>query len=134
MVVSTASKALISKQLPDYSANVHVTLEGARGGCRMAVAVLAAGLLGSFWWIVRGGRRARRLYRRWRWRNSIEVYGFGAPGRAWPIDAFTAAVLALAAPLVPHEIDAATAWRRVCAVSLIVWWVAGAPPFDRAWH
>jgi hypothetical protein len=91
----------------------------------VATMALAAGVLGGIWWLARGARRAARLYRCWRWRNSIAVYGYDEPGRAWQIDASTAAVLALAGPFVPDDLDAARAWRRVYWLLAIVWLVFG---------
>jgi hypothetical protein len=99
----------------------------------LAWMALAAGVLGGVWWLARGVRRTRRLYRGWRWRNSIVVYGYLEPGRAWFFDAALAAGLALAGPLVPREVDATRAWRAVSKLAAIVWLVAGAPPFDGAW-
>lgn len=89
----------------------------------LAWLALAAVFGGGVWWLRRGARRARILYRTWRWRNSIDVYGLDLPGRAWPIDATTAAVLALAGPFVPDDLDAARAWRRVYWLLAIVWLV-----------
>jgi hypothetical protein len=88
-----------------------------------ATMALAAGVLGGVWWLWRGAQRARVLYRHWRWRNSIVVYGHNEPGRAWPIDATTAAVLALAGPFVPDDLDAARAWRGVYLLVAIAWLV-----------
>lgn len=84
---------------------------------------LAAVVIGGLWWVWRGARRARVLYRRWRWRDAIVVYGYDEPGRAWPIDATTAAVLALAGPFVPADLDAARAGRAVYLLVAIVWFV-----------
>jgi hypothetical protein len=88
--------------------------------------VLTAGTLGSIWWLARGSRRAQRLYRRWRYRDSIVVYGYGEQGRAWQAHAALAALLALAGPMAPDEIDAARAWRAVRVTVVIVWLVVGA--------
>jgi hypothetical protein len=99
----------------------------------IATMALAAGVLGGAWWLRRGSRRARVLYRRWRWRNSIAVYGYDEPGRAWQIDAALAAVLALAGPFAPQGVDAGRVWRAVYLVVGIVWLVYGAPPLG-AWR
>lgn len=99
-----------------------------------SIALAAVVFGGGVWWVWRGARRARVLYRRWRWRNSIAIYGLDEPGLAWPIDATAAAVLALAGPLVPDDIDARRCWRAVRLLIAIVWLAAGAPPFDGMWR
>lgn len=86
---------------------------------------LAAGTLAGAWWLVRGSRRARRLYRRWRYRDSIVVYGYRERGRAWKMDAALATLMALAGPLVPDEIDPALVWRAVWVTVVIAWLVIG---------
>ena len=79
-------------------------------------------------------RRAQRLYRRWRYRDSIVVYGYGEQGRAWQAHAALAALLALAGPLVPDDIDATLVRRAVYVTVVVVCLVVGASLLDEVWR
>jgi hypothetical protein len=62
------------------------------------VYVTVMGLAG--WWLWLGGQRARRVYRRWRYYNSIAVYRERERGRPRQVDVVRAALLALGGPLI----------------------------------
>lgn len=99
----------------------------------LATVALAAGVLGGIWWLARGARRARRLYRCWRWRNAVAVYGLDETGRAWQIDAGLVAVLALAGPLLRDDLDAWRCWRGAQLAVFLLSWLAGTTFLDGAW-
>lgn len=101
----------------------------------VATIALGAGILGGAWWLWRGSRQARRLYRRWRYLNSITVYGYREPGQAAAVDAALAALLAImAGPFLRADLDAARCRRAVLMCLLIGWLAAGSPPLDGVWR